>query len=523
MSRSGPSVPDWLLWVVGGTGELAPARRARVPGWLFVVGALATLVVLPSSHLSRADAAGVIGLDAGGLGLGVALVAWTKDPSGRAIEAFLALGTLWTGALVYLLHSPRGSVYALFLWFAPVAFAVLPTRRAFGLLVLAAVVSAVLRVATHSSGASWLADDAGQWFVLTVTMVVLCVLVDRLARSLGQRDRLFRGAFDQWSVAMSITDGASRWLAVNPAASAMLGRSADELIGRGARDVLHPDDVESSEAARQELLRGEATTSVHEERYLRPDGSVVHALTTLSPIRSGPKGEPVVLGLAQDVTQQRRAEGHRLHLVRQLLRAQEQERARIADDVHDDPLQSIIAVSIQLQILASRVEDPAQMSLVEAMRRSTAASIEQLRALLFELHPPALQLGGLLESLREYLRRYEGIGGPKVRVEGHLDSDASPEEAMVLFRVAREALANVHKHAAASDVSVLVTEADGGVEVVVTDDGVGFDTGGENLAPGHVGLASARERAERVGGRVEVESSPGNGTRVRAWIPRIPS
>jgi len=94
---------------------------------------------------------------------------------------------------------------------------------------------------------------------------------------------------------------------------------------------------------------------------------------------------------------------------------------------------------------------------------------------------------------------------------------------MVLFRVAREALANVHKHAAASDVSVLVTEADGGVEVVVTDDGVGFDTGGENLAPGHVGLASARERAERVGGRVEVESSPGNGTRVRAWIPRIPS
>lgn len=204
-----------------------------------------------------------------------------------------------------------------------------------------------------------------------------------------------------------------------------------------------------------------------------------------------------------------------------LLAVQEQERFRIAGEVHDDVLQSMIATAIQLELLSSRVRDKTTLALVEEAARSAHGAIEQLRHLLFELHPPALAFGGLMDSLRELERRYQGFDGPSVHLDSALSSLPSRAEATVLFRIAREALVNAHRHAKASRIAVTATEWHDGLELVVSDDGVGFDTDQISELPGHLGLALMAERAHAVRGWVAIDSRLGIGTEVRAWIPRL--
>ena len=117
-----------------------------------------------------------------------------------------------------------------------------------------------------------------------------------------------------------------------------------------------------------------------------------------------------------------------------------------------------------------------------------------MRGLLFELHPPALELGGLSESLRELIRRYEASGGPSVTFEDTMLREPNPEEAVVLFRITAEALTNARKHADAAHISVLLVESQGGIALSVADDGVGMDGDAKVVVPGHLGVASMRAR-----------------------------
>jgi signal transduction histidine kinase len=142
-----------------------------------------------------------------------------------------------------------------------------------------------------------------------------------------------------------------------------------------------------------------------------------------------------------------------------------------------------------------------------------------MRTLLFELHPPALHLGGLTESLTEFIRRYEAAGGPHIRFDSSLEKEPTPDEAITLFRITTEALTNSRKHADARNVTVSVLDSQGGIALTVADDGIGMDNAAQ-IVPGHIGVASMRERAERAGGNFEISSTPGAGTTVRVWIPR---
>ena len=169
----------------------------------------------------------------------------------------------------------------------------------------------------------------------------------------------------------------------------------------------------------------------------------MHAVVTAVGVVPEPDGPRFVFALVWDVSEQRRLNEQRGELAQLLLRAQENERRRIADEVHDDPLQTLIALSIQLQILEGRLKDDSVLGVVELdLKKAIALSIEQMRTLLFELHPPALHLGGLTESLTEFIRRYEAAGGPKVRFDSALETETTPDEAITLFRITTEALTN---------------------------------------------------------------------------------
>ena len=213
---------------------------------------------------------------------------------------------------------------------------------------------------------------------------------------------------------------------------------------------------------------------------------------------------------------------HRRGLLEHFVMAQEEERARIAGDVHDDPVQQIVALNMRLQLLRRALEDPEQLELVDRLLDSAHDCISSMRHLLFELRPPILDEEGLGAALREYLREREPDF--TFRVDDLVESPQPSQSLVVLYRIAQEALANIYKHARAAQVEVSITERDGGLLVTIQDDGVGFAGEVPKVsAPGHMGLSSMRERAELQGGWCEILSLPDNGTVVRFWIPTAPS
>jgi signal transduction histidine kinase len=205
-------------------------------------------------------------------------------------------------------------------------------------------------------------------------------------------------------------------------------------------------------------------------------------------------------------------------LLAKLVRAQEEERRRIAGDIHDDPVQKIVAAGMRLQLIRKRVDDPDVRAGLDKLLESIRSSIYSLRHLIFELRPAVLEHDGLAAALREHVERFDG--DLRFELEDRLSHEPPDDTRVLLFRIALEALANIRKHAQATSVRVLLSEQEDGYLAEITDDGVGFNpTEMPRSAPGHLGLASMRERAELAGGWCKVHSLEGGGTTVEVWLP----
>jgi PAS domain S-box-containing protein len=238
-------------------------------------------------------------------------------------------------------------------------------------------------------------------------------------------------------------------------------------------------------------------------------------------------------GVNQDITLRKRAEERlqasyealkradrdRGRLLAQLVSAQEQERLRVADDIHDDSIQVMTAVELRLAALRGQL-DPHSQRAIEQLEETVSAAIGRLRHLLFELRPSSLDRLGLVPTLVEYAERMTDQRGPSVTVHDRLVREPATDARVLLYRLTQEALTNVRKHARSPTARVdLRTEGEGTL-VRVRDDGVGFDREcSESAAPGALGLISMRERAELAGGWFHAESAPGEGTAVSFWIP----
>jgi signal transduction histidine kinase len=219
----------------------------------------------------------------------------------------------------------------------------------------------------------------------------------------------------------------------------------------------------------------------------------------------------------------RQLEEQRRELLARLVRAEEEERRRIAADIHDDPIQVISALGLRLDLLRRSLSDPEHLALMENARGTLDAAVAGLRNMLFQLHPPALDREGLMPPLRALLDQLQEEAGLRVRLEARTAGEPPPEVRSVLYRIVQEALANVRKHARATSVSVLLEEREGGFGVRVEDDGEGFASGDMGPLRGHLGLPGMRERAELAGGWSRVNSAPGAGTTVEAWVPGEPA
>jgi signal transduction histidine kinase len=218
----------------------------------------------------------------------------------------------------------------------------------------------------------------------------------------------------------------------------------------------------------------------------------------------------------QSVDEQRR------RLLARLVHAEEDERKRIAGDIHDDPIQKIVATSMRLQLLRHQLSDPEQLEVLDKLLSTVRSSIESLRHLIFELRPHALDEDGLGPALQDYLESIEADF--EFELEQRIEMEPPAELRVLMYRVAQEAITNIRKHARAQRVHVLLTEQDGGFLVRITDDGVGF-TAPDTMqsARGHLGVSAMRERVEMAGGWCRLRSLPGDGTTVEFWVPVVAS
>ncbi|HEY7398575.1 MAG TPA: sensor histidine kinase [Gaiellaceae bacterium] len=258
------------------------------------------------------------------------------------------------------------------------------------------------------------------------------------------------------------------------------------------------------------------------QRALRPVDRLVERMRTVDLLRPGERfvadGGPEVSVLAQAFNQMlERLEAERGDSGRRALRAQEDERLRIARGLHDEVGQVLTGVLLQLDSLA-RVEAGDRPAAVQETKQAVRQALDEVRRIARELRPEMLEHLGLVSALTELSRRFADQSG--LRIERSFADDLprlSDESELAVYRVAQESLTNVGRHAHATAVAISLERGAGTVVLRVVDDGSGdVDTFEAN---GHGGLRGMRERALLVGGALAVERADGGGVEVRLEVP----
>ncbi len=299
-----------------------------------------------------------------------------------------------------------------------------------------------------------------------------------------------------------------------------------EIVGRPVSVIVHPDEklqVLELSLARQS---GHQVPGRYDFKGVRKDGSplwvAVSATTTTY------RGEPVVLAYVRDVTARRLAEEDIRHLSRRLIAGIEEERKRLAADLHDEFGQALTALHFKVEGLENSL---AEASPARARCRELVQIIEGLadniRKISSDLRPDMLDHLGLISTMEWYVGDFaERMPGIKVDFQAMgfaIKRRLDPRLEIVLYRLLQEGLNNVAKHAHASHVTVQLTYSHPSVIFIIKDDGVGFEqTAMPSLAgPGRggIGLIGMRERVASVGGVIDIRSSPGKGTVIRAELP----
>lgn len=336
-------------------------------------------------------------------------------------------------------------------------------------------------------------------------------------------DERTRGLLELAPDAVVVVDEAGEIVLVNQQTERMFGYDRGELLGR-AVEMLLPERFVGRHVEHRSTYRRDPRTREMgiglELAGRRRDGSEFPVDISLSSVEA--EGGLLVTAFIRDATDRklqeklRREDLERRMLVGRLVAAAEEERQRIAGDIHDDSIQAMAAASIRLQLLRRRLTGD-ELEMLDNLGQTVDNAIERLRHLLFELRPPALDREGIGAALRLYIQ--QSGGDVEYRLDERISGEPSPETRVILYRLAQEALTNVRKHARASSASVVLDERDGGYRLRVTDDGVGFNVEDAGPVPGHLGLAAMRERAELAGGWLRIESAVDAGTTVEFWLP----
>jgi PAS domain S-box-containing protein len=367
-------------------------------------------------------------------------------------------------------------------------------------------------------------------FCSAIPFMVLAVVVEeekqdnaerKLAeQALRESEARFRNVFQDAGVGMMIVSLDGRFLAVNRTFCEYLGYTEEELLRMTVEEVTQPEDWPLFSAKLREAVTTGASFQRFEKRSRHKSGCTVYMETSASLIRTPNGKSQYFVGEVLDVTRRKMAEQSLADANRKLIDAQEEERARIARDLHDDINQRLALLAIGMEKL--REDSPNGAAdlerLTELLRQANEISSD-IQSISHQLHPSKLEYLGIVAAMRSFCKEM----GEKQRVDIHFANENVParvprEVSICLFRVLQETLRNAVKYSGVRRFEVCLHGRPGGIGLRVSDSGVGFDIEGQDHPRG-LGLISMRERLRSVQGTFSIATKPGEGTTIDAFVP----
>jgi len=280
-------------------------------------------------------------------------------------------------------------------------------------------------------------------------------------------------------------------------------------------DRIHPSDRPKFLAAIARLTPENPTNEVT-YRALASDGTLVWLKSNGRGFFDGEGKLLRVIGMVADVTDVKRGEEALAGMTRKLIEAQEQERARIGRELHDDINQRLAMLAVELEQLK---DNPSEVqSRVEELLKQTAELSNDVQALSHDLHSSKLEYLGVVAGMKSWCKEFSERQGMEIDFKGDMQSVLPPEVGLSLFRVLQEALHNAIKHSGVKRVEVQLVEHSNAVHLIVRDSGAGFDIEAARCGRG-LGLTSMRERIRLLNGTIAIESKPMHGTTVHVRVP----
>lgn len=311
---------------------------------------------------------------------------------------------------------------------------------------------------------------------------------------------------------------------VNRACEKLTGYPVSELPGKDVREFLTPETLYIARQVKDKLLRGETVEHRYEQRLIKKDGSeAIMQLTTRLIISDG---KPQAFhNMARDITEERRLQHNLEFYLRQVLQAQEEERKRLARELHDSTSQRILLLTHGIDNVTNKAERYSPPELKNELGRLYELSqqiYQNIKRYAQALRPSILDDLGLVSAIKWLAQETHNLSGIEIEVNTDVIPSLSPETELVLFRIVQEALNNVYRHSGASEATVTLQRHGNEIRMTISDDGRGFKFPpqlSEYASQGKLGLTGMAERAQLIGGHLEVRSQEGKGTTIIVSVP----
>jgi two-component system CheB/CheR fusion protein len=403
--------------------------------------------------------------------------------------------------------------------------------------------------------------DGRRFFVGMAVDITERKHAERFFRESDARLGLMMESVEDYAIMMLDAEGhIEMW---NPGAERVFGYTAQEVTGQYFAIIFTPEDRRREMPVKEMETARDKGRAADERWHVRKDGTRFYVSGVLTPLRDADGAVTGYVKIARDLTVQQRAEEElrrandelevrvrertfelakvneslrdeiseriqtekdRVRLLRQIVRAQEDERRRIARDIHDQVGQQMTALRLNLAALDQGLSGDGELRVKLDQTKTIAERLDaDVDFLAWELRPAALDDIGLAEAMGTFVREWSNHSGVEAQFHtSGLDKERlSPETGTNLYRIMQEALNNTMKYAQARHVDVLLERRDNQVVLILEDDGVGFNPEKEASADGDkgMGLIGMRERAALVGGTLQIESKPKAGTTIFARVP----
>jgi PAS domain S-box-containing protein len=340
---------------------------------------------------------------------------------------------------------------------------------------------------------------------------------ERSEEALRRSEMRFRTIFQSAALGIELVDLNGRLMAFNPSICRIFGYEEEELLESALGKSDHPVIITYLDEKFKGLQAGKLDHYTLERVYQHRSGNEIWGVSTVSLVRDTNWAPQYAICMLTDETEMR-------EMHRRLAVGKEEERLFLARELHDGPIQDLYGLSYTMRAFVDRMPPGVVKEPVEEIQKSLQKVVQTLRHISSELRPPALAPFGLEKAIRSHAQQFRE-SHPEIRLRLDLfpDGQRLPTNVrMVLFRIYQASLANILRHAHARHVDILLEMDEEQVHLEIRDDGDGFvvpERWIQMARDGHLGIVGAIERAESIGGTLQIQSAPGKGTRVSVVAP----